>query len=51
VDELRRVEKRVVVGDPTKGQLDPALDVDQAAIRREAQPAEHMVVGAGLMSR
>jgi hypothetical protein len=41
---LRRVEKRLAVVDPLKetGRRDPALDPEQAALRRVAQQAEHL---------
>lgn len=45
IDDLRRIEKRFAVEDPKAGtgRKDPALDIDQAAIRREAQQAEHLI--------
>jgi hypothetical protein len=45
IGKMRRLEKRYAVGDPKKGaaRKDPALDIEQAAIRRESQQAEHLI--------
>jgi len=44
IDQFRRAEKRLAVGDPVKSaaRRDPALDIEQAANRRVAQQAEHL---------
>ena len=45
IGSLRRLEKKLAVGDPVReagARKDPALDIEQAALRRYAQQAEHM---------